>query len=149
MDLLYIQRTVPPPSPPPTRNRSGAKRAKLYDICDFVMRDAAACLECECMITSLLASRQACGLASPFQDGPDNFCSHFQSIAVAKTGVQVEEAKRRWQWGQKARTKRRSELQAELLAMDDEDMAAEALVQSALAALQEVKRQQTDQTGTH
>ena len=55
---------------------------------------------------------------------------------------QVEEAKRRWQWGGRARTKRRIELQAELVAMDEEDVAAEALVHAAVAALQEVKMQQ-------
>ena len=56
--------------------------------------------------------------------------------------LQVEEARRRWQWGSNARAKRRNDLQAELVALDEEDAAAEALVQAAFAAFQDVKRQQ-------
>lgn len=62
--------------------------------------------------------------------------------------AQVEEAKRRWQWGSTARMRRRTELQAELLAMDEEDKAAKALVDSAIVALQEVKVQQLTSSST-
>ena len=44
--------------------------------------------------------------------------------------------------------RRRTELQAELLAMDEEDKAAKALVESALVALQEVKVQRLTTSST-
>ena len=71
-----------------------------------------------------------------------------QAISQEIVHAQVEEAKRRWRWGSSARVRRRTELQAELLAMDEEDKAAKALVESAIVALQEVKVQQMTSSST-
>ncbi|KAK9867491.1 hypothetical protein WJX84_009338 [Apatococcus fuscideae] len=65
-----------------------------------------------------------------------------QQAALKEASNQVEEAKRQWHWGSRARMRRRTELQAELVAMDEEDKAAKTLIEAAQAALQEVKLQQ-------